>query len=293
LLVSLDEDVNLYSSLSAVTQFLHPYRHSGVFLFYPTIFFYPSTWEIPPSTSLQISLGMERSFDEHEYWLGVESYYRTTKNLHEFALDTLTVSGGLSDALLLGDGTVYGGEITVGKRTGDITGILRYGVSWASNRFAELNGGEAFRPRFDRRHELYATLAYSTNESWTVGMVCLLSLNQFPSFGPTRSTASIEPVSQFTGIRGTSESVRYAEPIDLNGGRLPGFQRLEFKVLHRFSWSGLPFQATLRLLNGYGLLDPFVWELSGASDNRLKWRAAFDAPPLLPLYPVVSLAVRF
>jgi hypothetical protein len=295
LLVSLRDDLRLYSSFSAVNQFVHPYRHSGIFLFYPAIFFYPSTENIRPSTSLQVSLGMEKRFPEDRYRVVLESYYRATQNLHEFVYDTIPAAGStrtLSDALLLGDGNVYGAEITIEKRLGTITGSLRYGFSWASNRFAELNGGEPFRPRFDRRHELFATLSYSPLETWTIEAVCLLSSNQFPSFAPRGLEAENVFATDEPGARADVGS-QYAEPYDLNGGRLPGFQRLELRVLHRFSWLAARCEATLRLLNGYGLVDPFVWKLRQSSDTRLRWTATFDPFPLLPLYPVVGIGVRF
>lgn len=288
LLVSLDDDLRLYSSLSAVNQFVHPYRNSGIFLFYPSIFLYPSTEGIPPSTSLQASLGMEKSFREDEYRFAVESYYRITQKLHEFVNSTITRT--LPDALLLGEGNTYGVDLTLDKRRGDFTGSVRYSLSLASNRFAELNGGEPFRPRFDRRHELYATVSYSLQENWILGVVCLLSSNEFPSSGPGALKASYMDTKM--GLAARAE-VQYAEPYDLNGGRLPGFQRLELRALHRFSSWGVPFEATLRLLNGYGLIDPFVWELQQNPEKRLQWRVTFDAPPLLPLYPVVSLSARF
>ena len=291
LLVSLDDDLRLYSSFSSVNQFVHPYRHSGIFLFYPSFFLYPSTANVRPSTSLQVSLGMEKYFHDDQYRFGIESYYRTTQNLHDFAIDTLgSYLNELPDALYFGEGTVYGAEATLDKRAGDFTGSVRYSFSWASNRFAEFNGGEPFRPRFDRRHELYATISYSPLDHWTVGAVCLLSSNQFPSFASRGLKGS--NVDLTTGPVGNQRN-QYAEPFDLNGGRLPGFQRLEIRVMHTLSWWNLPFQATLRLLNGFGLLDPFVWELRQNPDIRLRWSATFDAPPLFPLYPVVGLSARF
>jgi outer membrane receptor protein involved in Fe transport len=295
LLVTLRDDLRLYSSFSAVNQFVHPYRHSGIFLFYPSIFFYPSTENIQPSTSLQVSLGMEKNFHEDRYRVVLESYYRTTQKLHEFLYDTIPPLGAtttLADALLLGEGNVYGAEITIDKRLGAITGSVRYGFSWANNRFAELNGGESFRPRFDRRHEVFAKLSYSPHENWTVGAVCLLSSNQFPSFTPRGLEAEKAFPTEYTGIESDTRN-QYAEPYDLNGGRLPGFQRLELRVQHRFSGWGVRCEATLRLLNGYGLVDPFVWALRRSSDSRLRWTATFDPPPLFPLYPVVSMGVRF
>ncbi|GEM_PF-851819 len=288
LLVSLREDFRLYSSLSAVQQFLHPYRHSGIFLFYPSIFFYPSTDEIKPSTSLQMSAGTEKTFSDG-YRVAAETYYRTTQKLHEFVYDT-TVAATLADALLLGEGNVYGFEVTLDKRYGALTGSLRYSFSWATNRFDELNDGEPFRPRFDRRHELYATLTYAPRDDWNVGAMCLLSSNEFLSFTPTGVETSATPDERSGMVYAAS---KYAEPYDLNGGRLPGFQRLELRVQHRTSVRGTPLEATLRLVNGYGLVDPFVWDVRQHRDERLKWRARFDAPPLFPLYPVLNVGVRF
>jgi len=291
LAASLSDDIRLYSSLSSVNQFVHPYRNSGIFLFYPSIFLYPSTEAIPPSTSLQFSLGLEKNFRENRYRFAVETYYRTTQKLHEFVYDTTAVKT-LADALLTGEGNVYGAEITIEKRLGELTGTVRYGYSWASDRFAQLNNGQPFRPRFDRRHELYGTISYTPSESWTLGAVCLVSSNKFPSLAPK----GVEAPSTFTANdarTGANAASSYAEPFDLNGDRLPGFQRLELLVQHGFSLWGTPLQATLRMMNGYGLIDPFVWILRQNRDPRLEWTATIDPPPLFPLYPVVSLSVRF
>jgi hypothetical protein len=292
LLVTLNSGLHLHSSITSVTQFVHPYRNSGIFLFYPTVFFYPSTDQVRPTTSMQLSLGVQKSFEENRYTLAVESYYRVTQKLHEFVFDT-TMAGSLTDALITGEGTAYGAEVTLAKRSGDLTGTIRYSLSWHTHRFAELNDGRPFRPRFDRRHEVYAGLSYSPHARWTVGATCLLTANEFPPPG-TSGVRGAEQVTfdpfgtQFAGERGL-----YAEPYDLNGSRLPGFQRLELFVQYRFVSWGLPFHASLRLLNGYGLLDPFVWQLRESNDTRLRWRARLDAPPLFPLYPVVSVGVRF
>ncbi|MBI4428585.1 MAG: TonB-dependent receptor [Ignavibacteriales bacterium] len=290
LLVSPRDDLRFYSSLSAVNQFVHPYRNSGIFLFYPSVFLYPSAENIRPSTSLQVSLGMQKNLRENRYQFTVESFYRTTQNLHEFAYDS-TGANSLADALQLGEGTVYGIEVAVDKRVGDVTGSARYSLSWSNNRFAGINGGEPFRPRFDRRHELYATLLYSPSENWKVVMTCFLSGNEFPSFA--RGGAQLSPTAVGSDEARALTEVMYAEPYDINGGRLPGFQRLEVRLSHSFSWLGLPSEASLRLINGYGLIDPFVWNLRQSSDTRLRWSARVDAPPLFPLYPVVSLSMRF
>jgi hypothetical protein len=96
-----------------------------------------------------------------------------------------------------------------------------------------------------------------------------------------------------SGRGGTEIAEAQALDGDLNGSRIPGFQRLEFKLLHGFSLWQLPMQASVGFVNGYGLLDPFAFTLRANPDNRLKWSARFDAPEVFPLYPVVNVSVRF
>jgi hypothetical protein len=291
LMLTLDDDRRITGSISAVTQYLHPYRHSGLFLFYPSIFFYPTDRRIPPQTSLHGALGYEQTSRDDRYRLALETYGRVTRDLHEFAADsTRTSAATLADALLLGEGTSVGMEVTVDKRTGDLTGTLRYGFSWTTNRFAALNGGRPFQPRFDRRHEVYAAVTYALTPSWTLGALALVSSNHVPLVGAVTSEA------RTAGTEGailTGADARYAEPFDLNGGRLPGFQRIELRASYAFALLDRTVEASLRMLNGYGLVDPFRWRLLASSDPRAQWAITYEPPPLLPLYPSLHVRVRF
>ncbi len=262
LLVALDNQTRLYSSLTSINQFVHPYRNSGVFLFYPPIFWYPSSEGVGPSTSFQVTLGVQRALQENDLVLGAESFYRTTHKLHEFAVTgTSAVTGDLRDAILFGTGKVYGVEVSLRKRAGDLTGSMSYTLAWGTNEFAELNGGEPFAARFDRRHELQATVSYAPGADWLVGALCVLASEHAPSFERRVMGEGTDPA---LGERGF---------IDVNGSRLPGFQRLEVSLLRRFTLGRFVCQLSLRLLNAYGLLDPFLWQLRTASDLRLKWSA--------------------
>jgi len=284
LLVSVDENLRLYLALTSINQFVHPYRNSGLFIFYPTIFWYPSTEKMRPSTSLQLSIGIEKNLGEGDYTMSAEPYYRITRNLHEFGFDTKDAqTRNLSDVILLGTGKVYGAELSLRKRTGKLSGWLTYNLSWATHRFAELNEGKPYAPRLSRRHEVQMTLWYALDATWMFGALCVLASNQSPSF--TRKIARSE--------RADPQTLGSIEFVDLNGGRLPGFQRLELRVHYRFSLGNYPLQLSLRLLNGYGLLDPYVWELREDQDVRLRWKATLDEPRLFPIYPTLGLVVKF
>ena len=283
LLFTLDESTRLYTSITTINQFIHPYRNSGVFLLYPTIFWYPSNEQARPSTSVQLTLGVEEISNDDAYVVSAESFYRNTHNLHEFGLDT-TASPirELSTSVLLGTGKSYGLEITLRKRTGDLTGTVGYTLSWDRHTVPELNGGEPFAPPFDRRHELQIALSYTLGPRWALGALCIVASDQSPSFDPLTVQAKSSDI--VSGRRGLPEYDR---------SQLPGFQRLEFSVLHYVALWGLPCQFSLRFLNSYGLLDPFDWELLNSIDPRSKWRARVEELKLFPMFPTLGFTVRF
>jgi hypothetical protein len=290
---SLNEETFMYCSLSGINQFIHPYRGSGIFLLYPTVFWYPSSDKVRPSTSLALSLGAQKHFDDETYLASIESYYRITNNLNEFGLDTLPrVAEDLNTSILFGTGKTYGMVCSIQKRTGDFTGSISYILSWALEQFAEVNGGEEFSSPFDRRHEVQVSARYSLGERWTVGILSVLASGQ-SSLIPVKQTPSRPLTADFGNRFNLATNASYGEFIDINGGRLPGFQRLEISTVYKFVLADLPCQFSFRLLNSYGLLDPFVWNLRRSGDTRALWNVTLREPTLFPLYPAVGFNVRF
>lgn len=289
LLVSLNEQTRLYSSLSAINQFMHVYRNSGVFLIYPVIFWYPSTEKMQPSTSLHVTLGVERTLKDDAYILSAESYYRITDNLHEFVRDTtVTAPTTLEDVTLLGTGKTYGLVCSFKKRTGALTGAITYNLSWSLETFADINGGKEFSPPFDRRHELQIASSYSISEGWLFSFLCVIASGCSSSVVPK----IMQPKDNRTSGHLGNPSL-YNDFIDINGSRLPGFQRFELNLTRKFFLRHLPCQFSFRLMNGYGILDPFVWKLQQSNYIGLKWNATLQAQNLFPLYPSIEFTIRF
>jgi hypothetical protein len=294
--VSLSDQARLYGTLTSVSQFLHPYRSSGIFLFYPANFWYSSTEQIKPTTSMHMTVGFGQGFGDDTYHLSVESFYRVTNNLHEFMADSLypfsSAPGSLKleNNALTGTGKLYGVEISFRKRLGGLTGMVAYTYSWERHTFDELNGGRPFIPRFSRRHELGADIWFHGRGGWSVGALCVLALTDSWRSMEDGVTASAAPNDGLGPGRGGYDPL----PIfDLSQSRFPGFQRLEFNIVRTFALWDVSGQLTLRLLNAYGLLDPFSWNLDMTPDPRLKWTAKVKPLRLFPLYPTLSLMVRF
>jgi TonB-dependent receptor-like protein/carboxypeptidase-like protein len=280
LLASPSEDVLITFSLTSIHQYMHPYRNSGIFLFYPTLFWYPSTDRIRPTSSLHISLGLEKSFLSGDFTISGELFHRVTHDLHEFRFNEgVSPVNDLSDVVLFGSGRVTGAKLGLRKRAGTLSASITYIFSSATNTFDELNNGDGYTPRFNRRHELQLDAWVALGERWMLGALAVLSSDQSPSFSPKFYLLDM--------------ILNRQEVIDMNGSRLPGFQRVEFRLSHLFSLSGFPCQASLRLMNDYGLIDPYTWTLRINPDPRLKWDATLGDLKLFPLNPAVSVSMKF
>ncbi len=297
LLFSPSDRARIYATATSVNQFLHPYRNSGVFQYYPTLFWYPSTDAVSPTTSLQFTIGGSQGIGNDDVALSAEGFYRTVSHLHDVQWeDSPLAEGDLYSRMVTGSGKSYGLDLSLRKRTGSFTGTLSYTLSWTDQTFSELNGGVPFSPLFDRRHIIHAAAAYVPDETWIFSILAVLAAggtdaNQFIQ------SHSIPPAADNAGVRVSYEG--YGGIIDVNGGRFPGFQRLELQILHRFALAGVLGEISLQLINGYGLLDPMAIELRPnpgdliAFDQRLVWRARVKEIPLFPLFPVAGLTVRF
>ncbi len=280
--VSLSDQTRLSMAFSAVNQFMHPYRSSGVFLLTPAVFWYPSTETMRPSSSVRLTVGLQHRSRDNIYEVVAEPFYRVTNTKHEFVFTT--VSGPIEDALRMGTGTSYGVQAILRKRTGDVTGMLMYSLSWGEERFPDIQDGRPYAPRFGRRHEVQAEIWYAPLAEWVFGMVGVIGSDLSPSLDPFQSMENTGPrIGEYGQKSG----------LDLNGGRLPGFQRLEIHVLHHFALGGLSCTAALRLLNAYGLLDPFIWTPHESDDPRLTWSARMRKLQLFPLFPTLGITVRF
>ena len=168
------------------------------------------------------------------------------------------------------------------KQVGDLRGSISYTLAWAEERYDGIRDGERFASQFDRRHEVQAALMWTPAEGWGIGALCVLASDNNLEIGYTVAPPVAVSDPSFGGLAVT----------DVNGGRLPGFQRLEIEVLRAFAVDQFMCQASLKLMNAYGLVDPFELDLKN-SVRGVTWNARLEDLEFFPLFPALSLSVRF
>lgn len=148
-------------------QYIHLTSLSAVSL--PTDIWYPTTSIAKPQSGWQGSVGYFRNFKQNMFESSVELYYKGMNNLIEYregALPSDNVNDNTDNLLVFGTGRSYGVELFFKKTTGKLTGWIGYTLAKTDRTFEDLNDGEPFAAKYDRRHDLSVVLSYKLNKRW-------------------------------------------------------------------------------------------------------------------------------
>ena len=237
----LTETATLKAGYARNVQNLHLLSNSSTSL--PTDLYVPTTFNVKPETSDQVSLGYYRALGEQKaYSLTVETYYKALGNQIDYRDGTqLRANFDVEASLLYGTGRAYGIEFLLRKDVGRFTGWLGYTLSRTERQFSEINQGSYFPAHQDRPHDLSVVGIYQLNPKWTFSATFLWSSGQAVTFPVGKYVVAGQVVSLY-GQR--------------NADRLPAYQRLDLGATyekphqegHRFhsSWSFSVYNALAR-----------------------------------------------
>jgi hypothetical protein len=121
------------------------------------------------------------------------------------------------NSFVFGKGWSYGSEWYVNKSRGRWTGWLGYTLSWTWRQFPDLNGGEKFPAKYDRRHDLNVVTTYELNKHWKLSAVFVFASGNATSYP-----------EKFYIIEGTLAQ-DYSK---INQYRLPPYDRLDLAAVY-------------------------------------------------------------
>lgn len=160
---SLSENDAVKLSYTRMNQYMHRVASSTATL--PTDMWYPVTNNVLPQSADQIAAGYQHLFYKPRITASVEVYHKWMNNLIEYREGTnLILNNDFEDDLLQGSGRAYGLEFLVRRDIGRINGWVGYTLSWATRQFDDLNKGEEFFAKYDRRHDLSVVLNFEINK---------------------------------------------------------------------------------------------------------------------------------
>ena len=181
----LPRDIALKASFSTMTQYINLLTSEALSL--PTDLWVPSTARVKPQQSWQAALGFAKTFDD-KYEFSVEGYYKEMDNVISFKEGSSFAFGledDWQDKITQGTGEAYGLEFFLQKKSGKTTGWIGYTLAWNNRTFEEINGGNPFPFRYDRRHDLSIVAIHKFNErvslsgAWIFGTGNAFTLPRF------------------------------------------------------------------------------------------------------------------
>ena len=190
-------------------------------------FWVPLDATVEPGRSYQAVTGVEWT-PSPRYQLSVDAYYTDLANL--VTVDTELPDDNEethSEAVFNSGGTGWasGVEVFLQRRSGALTGWIGYALGWTRRTFPELNDGQPFPPKHDRRHDLSFVASYKVG-AWRLGANLAYATGQ--AFTPVSET-----------------------PAQRNSARLQPYHRLDVSASRSFALWGADSEFYVQVFNVY------------------------------------------
>lgn len=299
--------LNSTSSVKAAYTFNYQYIHmsslSGVSL--PADLWISSSDIVKPQEGTQYAAGYFKNFMNNKYESSVELYYKTMKNVVEYKEGYLpgdNVMNNTDNNLIFGDGLSYGAEFFLKKRTGDLNGWIGYTISKTTRIFDNINDGEVFPTKYDRRHDLSIVAAYDIKRSKTKTDVDTMATKGFKNWFKSKNWTFSASFVYATGDAITLPVSRYIFEGNIvneygprNSFRMPSYHRMDVGV----TWSGKQRKKyesswNLSVYNVYSRANPYFiyFDNEGEWDQGTLQIKAMQVS-LFPIIPSITWNFKF
>lgn len=232
----------------------------------------PSGARVRPETALQGNAGLTAKAGGHSVSLG--GFYKTMDNLVYYKYAQSLFSGALAaweDHVDIGKGTSCGAEFLYEYLGKDWYARIAYTLSRTMRHgFAEINDGEPFHARFDRRHVLNATAQWR-GFSATVILQSGHWENGAPQTYPMHVPGAVWTANYYQGV---------------NNYRMPTVFRLDLGWQKSFRTGRVRHTVNLGLCNVTNHFNPFLIYFDTRTES---WKQL----ALLPILPNFSYRVDF
>ena len=239
-----------------------------------------------PLQARQATLGFTYAWSAG-YDISLDAYRKWMRGLVQYKGGVPPIESAYTewpDLVETGDGASYGFEALLRKTQGRLTGWVAYTWARTTRQFENLNAGESFPDRFDRRHDIAVVLQHHLTPGIRISANWLFG-SGYATWLPGAQYYSWRARNSFNTF--LTPTVTYYGP--RNASRLPAYHRLD--VSARFSkrraWGEQAF--VVGAWNAYNKMNPFQLEIDAPDIEPGKFRRF----TLFPLLPILSYNITF
>lgn len=167
-----NDNIKSKIDFTIIHQPIHVLVNPGLGL--PSDLWIPSSRTVTPQRSLQFGSAIDFSLDANQT-IGFSVFNKSFSNVIDYAdpfdllFNVFNVSANIpfdasrldtENSIIQGSGSARGVEVSYHVQSNDIIGWLNYGLTFSDRQFDQVNNGDPFPSRFDRRHSISAGLSY-------------------------------------------------------------------------------------------------------------------------------------
>ncbi|SDA79883.1 Outer membrane receptor for ferrienterochelin and colicins [Algoriphagus alkaliphilus] len=274
----LDPNSSIKVSYVQMAQFIHLLTNAGLGL--PTDLWVPSTDRIGPQESWQVAAGYFRKLG-YGLELSVEGYYKDMQGVIEYqdGASFLNTTSDWQDKVSSGEGRSYGLEVLLQKKIGKTTGWVGYTLSKTERRFDDINFGDWFPFRYDRRHDISVTAVHQLSDRIDLSGTWVFGTGNFITVPTQRyqhaTSVIVDGFTRFGGLY-----VDYFE--SRNNFQMRSYHRMDLGInFHKEKkWGKRTWNVSI--YNVYSRLNPFFMDISYNYDLQRNQLRQFSLFPIVP-----------
>ncbi|MGE5356645.1 MAG: carboxypeptidase-like regulatory domain-containing protein [Deltaproteobacteria bacterium] len=282
----LDGGYSIKGSYSTMKQYINLLTSEA--LTTPFDLWVPSTEKIKPQFSWQAAAGMAKTF-KNDFELSIEAYYKKMQNVLSYNPGESFFEGGFGETdweskVTQGNGETYGLEFLLQKNTGVFTGWIAYTLAWNWRQFPNINAGEKFPFKYDRRHDFAIVGTYKISERVT------LSANWIYSTGNAITLATFKYPHINTGGSNWLDYFEIENIGQKNSFRMSDTHRLDVSIEFHKKKKRWERTWVLGVYNAYSHKNPFfIYPDRDFNTDK----TIFKEVSLLPFLPSITYQFKF
>ena len=281
----LSENWSLKASYAKMQQNIHLLSNSSVG--FPSDLWVPAIDSVPSQSSEQWAINLTTQINGGQYEVSFEGYYKKMNDLiaYKQGYSNLNSTEAWQNAVETGgEGESYGAEFFLQKKKGKTTGWIGYTLSWTNRKFENINFGEWYPYKYDRRHDFSLVISHKFNDKWDVGATWVYGTGNAVTF----------PQAVYLGLPSNLSwtDQLYVESVESYGSRnstrLPAYHRLDFAVNKHIKKKNFSSTWTFGAYNIYNRKNPWFAYLDYQNNERVAKQVS-----LFPLIPSISYRIQF